>query len=128
VLAVEIARHGGPEELRLVEAPDPVAGPGELVVRNRWIGVNYVDLQHRAGQPPGQDPMTRHLLASGRYQHLVTDAHAAGITRLAIAAVVDHHDQILFIDGPAGLDPARTWDLPGGTVPPGQTLTGMFCV
>src|SRR5262249_46302245 len=25
--------------------------PGHVVVRNRWIGVNYVDLQHRAGQP-----------------------------------------------------------------------------
>ena len=51
VLAVEISRHGGPEELVLVERPDPVAAAGQVVVRNRWIGVNYVDLQHRAGQP-----------------------------------------------------------------------------
>ena len=35
----------------LVERPDPVAAAGLVVVRNRWIGVNYVDLQHRAGQP-----------------------------------------------------------------------------
>jgi NADPH2:quinone reductase len=35
----------------LVERPDPVAADGQVVVRNRWIGVNYVDLQHRAGQP-----------------------------------------------------------------------------
>jgi len=51
VLAVQISRHGGPEELKLVERPDPVAAAGQVVVRNRWIGVNYVDLQHRAGQP-----------------------------------------------------------------------------
>ena len=51
MLAVEISRHGGPEELVLVERPDPVAASGQVVVRNRWIGVNYVDLQHRAGQP-----------------------------------------------------------------------------
>jgi NADPH2:quinone reductase len=51
VLAVEISRHGGPEELVLVERPDPVAAAGQVIVRNRWIGVNYVDLQHRAGQP-----------------------------------------------------------------------------
>jgi len=51
VLAVEISRHGGPEELMLVERPDPVAAAGQVVVRNKWIGVNYVDLQHRAGQP-----------------------------------------------------------------------------
>jgi NADPH2:quinone reductase len=35
----------------LAECPDPVAAAGQVVVRNRWIGVNYVDLQHRAGQP-----------------------------------------------------------------------------
>jgi NADPH2:quinone reductase len=51
VLAVEVSRHGGPEELVVVDRPAPVAGPGQVVVRNRWIGVNYVDLQHRAGQP-----------------------------------------------------------------------------
>ena len=51
VLAVQISRHGGPEELMLVERPDPVAAAGQVVVRNRWFGVNYVDLQHRAGQP-----------------------------------------------------------------------------
>jgi NADPH2:quinone reductase len=51
VLAVEVSRHGGPEELVVVERPEPAAGPGQVVVRNRWIGVNYVDLQHRAGQP-----------------------------------------------------------------------------
>jgi len=51
VLAVEISRHGGPEELRPVERPDPVPAAGEVLVRNQWIGVNYVDLQHRAGQP-----------------------------------------------------------------------------
>ena len=49
--AVEIARHGGPEVLTLVERPDPVPAAGEVLVRNQWIGVNYVDLQHRAGQP-----------------------------------------------------------------------------
>ena len=49
MLAVEISRHGGPEELMLVERPDPVAAAGQVVVRNRWIGVNYVDLQHRPG-------------------------------------------------------------------------------
>jgi NADPH2:quinone reductase len=51
VLAVQVSRHGGPEELVLAERPDPVAGAGQVVVCNEWIGVNYVDLRHRAGQP-----------------------------------------------------------------------------
>jgi len=51
VLAVQISRHGGPEELVPAELPDPVPAEGQVVVRNSWIGVNYVDLQHREGRP-----------------------------------------------------------------------------
>jgi NADPH:quinone reductase len=51
MLAIEISRHGGPGALRPVERPDPVPSADEVLVRNRWIGVNYVDLQHREGRP-----------------------------------------------------------------------------
>jgi len=51
VLAVEISRHGGPDVLVPVDRADPVPARGEVLVRNRWVGVNYVDLQHREGRP-----------------------------------------------------------------------------
>ena len=35
---------GGPETLRLEEVPDPVAGPGELLVRVRAGSINYPDV------------------------------------------------------------------------------------
>jgi NADPH:quinone reductase-like Zn-dependent oxidoreductase len=35
---------GGPETLRLDEVPDPVAGPGELLVRVRACAINYPDV------------------------------------------------------------------------------------
>ena len=35
---------GGPETLRLAELPDPVAGPGELLVRARAAAINYPDV------------------------------------------------------------------------------------
>ena len=35
---------GGPETLRLDELPDPVAGPGELLVRVRACAINYPDV------------------------------------------------------------------------------------
>jgi NADPH:quinone reductase-like Zn-dependent oxidoreductase len=35
---------GGPDTLRLTEMPDPVAGPGELLVRVRAAAVNYPDV------------------------------------------------------------------------------------
>ena len=47
--AVRVRRHGGPEVLRVEEVPDPVAGPGEVVVRIRAAGVNPVDAYLRAG-------------------------------------------------------------------------------
>ena len=51
MLAIQITRHGGPDVLRAVHLPDPAPGPGEVLIRNAWIGVNFVDLQHRAGTP-----------------------------------------------------------------------------
>ncbi|MCF2515453.1 NADPH:quinone oxidoreductase family protein [Sphingomonas sp. G124] len=35
---------GGPETLQLSEVPDPVAGPGELLVRVRATAINYPDV------------------------------------------------------------------------------------
>lgn len=54
--AVEITRFGAPEVLRLGERPDPVAGPGEVLVRVAASGVNRPDVLQRSGNyppPPG---------------------------------------------------------------------------
>lgn len=57
MLAVEITGGSGPAEaLRLVERPDPVAGPGQVRIRVRAAGVNRPDLLQRQGRypaPPG---------------------------------------------------------------------------
>lgn len=41
--------HGGPEVFRYEEAPDPVAGPGEVLVRVRACALNHLDLWQRRG-------------------------------------------------------------------------------
>ncbi|MBA2963611.1 MULTISPECIES: NAD(P)H-quinone oxidoreductase [Ramlibacter] len=54
--AVEITSYGAPEVLRLGERPDPVAGPGELLIRVAASGVNRPDVLQRTGNypvPPG---------------------------------------------------------------------------
>ena len=47
--AIRVAAHGGPEVLRVEEVPDPVPGPGQVVVRVRAAGVNPVEVYLRAG-------------------------------------------------------------------------------
>lgn len=47
--AIRVAAHGDPEVLRLEEVPDPVPGPGEVLVRVRAAGVNPVETYLRAG-------------------------------------------------------------------------------
>ncbi|WP_410600406.1 quinone oxidoreductase family protein [Amycolatopsis sp. lyj-90] len=41
--AVQVTEFGGPEVLNLVDLPDPVPGPGQLLVDVDRIGVNYAD-------------------------------------------------------------------------------------
>lgn len=53
MLCVEITAPGGPEVLQTVERPDPVAGPGDVLIRVAAAGVNRPDvLQRRGGYPP----------------------------------------------------------------------------
>jgi NADPH:quinone reductase-like Zn-dependent oxidoreductase len=48
-----VTRYGGPEVLEPGEAPVPTAGPGEIVVRVRAIGLNFADIFGRLGVYPG---------------------------------------------------------------------------
>lgn len=41
--AIQVSRFGGPEVLQLVELPDPVPGPGQLLLQVTGCGVNYAD-------------------------------------------------------------------------------------
>jgi NADPH2:quinone reductase len=46
-------RFGGPEVLEEVDAPDPVAGPGETLVEVEAAGVNFGDIKEIAGEHTG---------------------------------------------------------------------------
>ncbi|MBM3790246.1 MAG: zinc-binding dehydrogenase, partial [Acidobacteria bacterium] len=49
--AVRFHEHGGTDRLRYEDAPDPVPGPGEVVVRVGACALNYLDLWERKGLP-----------------------------------------------------------------------------
>jgi putative PIG3 family NAD(P)H quinone oxidoreductase len=50
--AIAISQPGPPEVLQLVELPDPVPGPDDLLVRNFAAGINRADLLQRRGLYP----------------------------------------------------------------------------
>jgi NADPH:quinone reductase-like Zn-dependent oxidoreductase len=55
--AVRFHNHGGPDVLRYEDAPDPVPGPGEVLVRVRACALNRIDIWERAGLPGINIPM-----------------------------------------------------------------------
>src|SRR5438034_2392402 len=56
VKAVRIHEDGGPEVLRYEDAPDPEAGPGEVLVRLHAASLNHLDLWVRKGLPSVPKP------------------------------------------------------------------------
>ena len=47
--AIVVSELGGPEVMVLAERPDPVPGPGQVVVQVAAAGVNFIDIYRRSG-------------------------------------------------------------------------------
>lgn len=59
VKAIRIHKTGGPEVLQLEDIALPQPGPGEILIRNRAIGLNFIDTYFRTGlYPAPQLPFT----------------------------------------------------------------------
>jgi NADPH2:quinone reductase len=52
VRAVVLKEFGPPEHLVVTEVPDPVPGPGQVVVDVQIANITFVETQLRAGRPP----------------------------------------------------------------------------
>jgi NADPH2:quinone reductase len=52
VKAIRVHAYGGPEEMRLDEVPLAKPGQGEVVIRQRAIGLNFADIHNRTGRYP----------------------------------------------------------------------------
>ena len=83
--AVLLTNHGGPEMLRYGEAPDPTAGPGEVVVDIHAASVNAADYKVRLGS--GRSNL-RFPYILGRDFSGVVSTVGAGVTDLAVGDAV----------------------------------------
>jgi NADPH:quinone reductase len=79
--AIVITGAGGPDVLRLSEAPEPEAGPGQVAVRVAATAVNRADLLQRQGHYPAPDGWPPHI--PGLEYAGVVEALGAGVTGLA---------------------------------------------
>ena len=75
--AVRIDRHGGPEELRIVDVEVGEPGPGEIRIRHKAVGLNFIDTYQRSGLYPFAMPLQLGMEASG-----VVEAVGEGVTHL----------------------------------------------
>ena len=63
--AVVVTSPGGPDVLELRDLPTPSPGPGEVLVQVAAAGVNFIDIQQRAGRYPVSTPFTAGNEAAG---------------------------------------------------------------
>jgi putative PIG3 family NAD(P)H quinone oxidoreductase len=113
VRAILLEGHGGPEVMRLGEAPDPRPGEGEVVLQVAATAVNRADLLQRAGRyppPPGASEILG-LEASGVVEEVGPGVAGwtAGDRAMALLAGGGYAERVAVPAGqlmpvPAGMD------------------------
>ena len=63
--AIQITATGGPEALILSQLPDPIPGPGQVLIRVEAAGVNFIDVYFREGRYPSPLPFVPGQEAAG---------------------------------------------------------------
>ncbi|HXF78384.1 MAG TPA: quinone oxidoreductase [Usitatibacter sp.] len=89
--AVRFHKTGGPEVLQWEEVDVPAPGPGELQIRHKAVGLNYIDTYHRTGLYPMALPSGIGLEAAG-----VVEAVGSGVTEFKPG------ERVAYCNGPIG--------------------------
>jgi NADPH2:quinone reductase len=101
--AVRIRQNGGPEQMELVDVEVGEPGPGEIRIRHKAIGLNFIDVYQRTGLYQLPMPLTLGMEGAG-----VVEAVGEGVTHLKAG------DRAAYASNPPGsysevrVMPART--------------------
>lgn len=63
--AIRIHETGGPEKMLWEEVEAGSPGPGQVLVRNSAVGLNFIDVYHRVGLYPNALPLTLGMEGAG---------------------------------------------------------------
>jgi NADPH2:quinone reductase len=89
--AVLIERNGGPEELKLVDVTVGEPGAGEIRIRHKAVGLNFIDVYQRSGLYTLPMPLHLGMEASG-----VVEAVGEGVAHLKVG------DRAAYASNPPG--------------------------
>ena len=89
--AIQIDQHGGPEQLKLVQVSVGEPGAGEIRIRHKAVGLNFIDVYQRSGLYPMAMPVQLGMEAAG-----VIEAVGPGVTHLQVG------DRAAYASQPAG--------------------------
>ncbi|HUO22841.1 MAG TPA: quinone oxidoreductase [Caulobacteraceae bacterium] len=98
MLTIEVHAHGGPEVLQPVDRPIPEPGPGEILIRQTAIGLNFIDTYFRSGLYPAPLPFVPGGEGAG-----VVEAVGEGVTRFKVG------DRAAYSGGLGGYAAARVY-------------------
>ncbi len=90
--AIRVHEHGGPEKMLWEEVPLPHPKPGEALIRQKAVGLNYIDVYFRTGlyKAPSM-PFTLGMEGAG-----IVEAVGEGVTEVAVG------DRVAYASGPMG--------------------------
>ena len=77
--AIHISQQGGPEQMTLVNVTVGEPGPGEIRIRHKAVGLNFIDVYQRSGLYQLPMPLQLGMEAAG-----VVEAVGAGVTHLQV--------------------------------------------
>ena len=89
--AIRIDRNGGPEELKLVDVEVGEPAAGEIRIRHKAVGLNFIDVYQRSGLYALPMPLQLGMEGAG-----VVEAVGAGVTHLKVG------DRAAYASNPPG--------------------------
>lgn len=106
--AIRIHKTGGPDVLTFeaIDLPDPA--PGEVRVRNKAIGLNFIETYFRSGLYPVKLPFTLGSEAAG-----TVEAVGAGVTNVKVGDRVAYNSMGAYAEA-TNVPAARALPLPAG--------------
>ena len=89
--AVQIRQVGGPEQMELVDVQVGEPGPGQIRIRHKAIGLNYIDVYQRTGLYNLPLPLQLGMEGAG-----IVEAVGEGVTHLKVG------DRAAYASNPPG--------------------------